>query len=346
MGLIKLPSSSINFFTKNLPGIFESGNLAEGPWNKKLSEFVKDYTSSPSALPTNSNGSGLVSLMAYYRHYHSRRNVLIQNNTMYGVKVMVAAAGCSLSGFIESELKSLMPSLKDIKNILSKLSNQDKDKMIILLSHIGGIINPDIQEIAQLCKEENIILLEDCAHSLGATLNDKHSGLYGNAGVYSLYSTKAIPAGEGGIVVSNDKQISEMIADFSIYDRFNQKLEIGNNIRISEVQALLSFAVIKECNEIIKNKTIMAKMYMEACEEKGIKYISQCEEGQSGNYYKFIIYSEKKPVKEEFLNLKTVTSPVYDYDIGVYNNVANYHACLPIWYKQSHEVVNQVINEL
>ena len=69
--------------------------------------------------------------------------------------------------------------------------------------------------------------MEDCAHSFGSTLNGKHSGLFGDAGVYSFYATKAIPVGEGGIVVTNDAKIGEMIIDFSIYDRFDQKVKNG-----------------------------------------------------------------------------------------------------------------------
>ena len=43
----------------------------------------------------------------------------------------------------------------------------------ILLSDIGGIINPDIEKISKFCKEKNIILIEDSAHSFGSTLNKK-----------------------------------------------------------------------------------------------------------------------------------------------------------------------------
>ena len=113
-----------------------------------------------------------------------------------------------------------MPSLKDVENAISTLNQSEKDKLIIVLSHIGGIINPDIEQIANLCKDENIILLEDCAHSFGATLNDKHSGLFGDAGVYSFYATKAIPCGEGGVVVTKQTEIGEMVSKYSIYDRF------------------------------------------------------------------------------------------------------------------------------
>ena len=346
MGMIKIPNKSINFFKSNLDEIFNSGNLAEGIWNTKISEFTKDLTGAKTALPTNSNGSGMVALMTIYRHYYGRTNVLIQSNTMYGVKTMVFASGCNLSGYIQCQLTSLMPSLQDVELSIKNMNQIEKEKTIIVLSHIGGIINPDIENIALLCREENIILLEDAAHSFGATLNGKHSGLFGDAGVYSFYATKAIPVGEGGIVVTNNREIGEMIKDFSIYDRFKQKLGVGNNIRISEVQALLAFSVVKEWENIVANKSLIAKKYMDACDKTSISYITQNKNGHKGNYYKFIVYSSDAPISEAFPTLTTTTSPVYDYAIGVPNSLAGYHACLPIWYGQEKDITNKVVSEL
>ena len=347
MGMIKLPHASIEYFKENLDEIFNSGNLAEGQWNKRLGDYVKDLTGSQISVATNSNGAGLVALLSIYRYYYNRNLVLIQSNTMYGVKTMVPSGGCKLAGFINCQLESLMPSIQDIKDSISNFSEGKKSKLIILLSHIGGIINPDIVEIASLCKDENIILLEDCAHSFGATINDEHSGLFGDAGVYSFYATKAIPAGEGGVLVTNNEQLGEMVSKFSIYDRFDQKLEIGNNVRISEVQALLSYSVVKEWKSIIDNKTMIANQYIEKCFELNIDHINQNRDGHKGNYYKFIVYSKRKPIAELLPNLKTKTSAVYDYCLGVPNdNITIKHACLPIWYGQSLDITEKVIKEL
>ena len=346
MGLIKLPEKSINFFKNNQDDIFNSGALAEGPWNTKLSEYVRDLIGAEDALPTNSNGAGLVALMSIYRHYYGRSNVMIQTNTMYGVKTMVNASGLKLSGYVNCCLETLMPSIQTVENAINGLTEKEKNQTIILLSHIGGIVNPDIESIASLCQEENIILLEDCAHSFGATLNNKHSGLFGNAGVYSFYATKAIPAGEGGIVVTNNSELGKMVRSYSIYDRFEQKLELGNNIRISELQALLAYSIVKEWQSIVNNKQKIADVYMKSCIQHNINYISQNENGQNGNYYKFIIYNSKEPIAKALKNLKTITSAVYDYSIGTPNHVAPYHACLPIWYGQKSDIANQVVKEI
>ena len=346
MGIIKLPEESIVHYKENIDEIFISGNLAEGSWNKTLAEYVENLTGASYALATNSNGAGMVALLTIYRHYYDRTDVLLQSNTMYGVKTMVSAGGCNPIGFIQCQVNTLMPSLHDVQDSIKSMDQQAKDKLVILLSHLGGIINPDIEEIAELCQVENIILLEDCAHSFGATLHGKHSGLFGDAGVYSFYATTAIPAGEGGLVVTNDKHIGEMVTSYSMYDNFEQKLEIGNNIRISEIQALLTYSVVKEWLNIVSNKTIIAVRYMKVCIDNGIKYIPQNVNGQIGNYYKFTLYSSNKPFTEILPGLKTITSPIYDYSIGIENKVADKHVCLPIWYGQSEEVTNQVIEEL
>ena len=69
MGMIKLPKNSINFFKDNQNKIFESGNLAEGPWNEKLSDEIKSICNVENAICVNSTGSGLVALLLIYKEY-------------------------------------------------------------------------------------------------------------------------------------------------------------------------------------------------------------------------------------------------------------------------------------
>jgi dTDP-4-amino-4,6-dideoxygalactose transaminase len=346
MGIIKLPQQSIEFFKYNLDEIFLSGNLAEGPWNKKLSQYIQELTGAKKAITTNSNGAGIVALLQLFNSLYGRDSVLLQSNTMYGVKTMIPAGNCKVAGFIDCKISTLMPGLEDVKNAIYEINDDQKKKLIVLLSHIGGIINPDIKDIAELCTEENITLIEDCAHSFGATLYDQHSGLFGDAGVYSFYSTKAIPAGEGGVIVTKNEVLGDLAFNYSIYDRFKQEMKIGFNNRISEIQALFAYSVVSEWESIIQNKGEIAKKYISACEELKISYISQNSNGHKGNYYKFVVYNPQKPILEQLYKLVTKTSPVYNYSIGVENPLATFHACLPIWYDQDPRVTDTVITEL
>ncbi len=345
MGMIKLPDQSINFFNENYLNIFESGNLAEGEWNKKVAEWSCGYTSSDYALAVNSNGAGIFTILRLMKEYRSKKKVFLQSNTMYGVKTMAASSGLEICGYIDCSLDYLMPTYEQVKEFIEHL-NRPEDS-VFLITHIGGWVNPDIEEIANICKEYGVSLIEDCAHSLGSTLSGKHTGLFGDAGVYSLYATKAIPAGEGGIVVTKDQELFEMAEKFVIYDRFDQKLDVGVNLRMSEINALLSYAVISETESIIDNKYDIANKYIKACESFGWNYIDPTIGNQRSNLYKFILLSRSENPDQDFQNIKTRTSSVYDYLLGNdESEITKRHICLPIWYGLEDSVVNKVISEL
>ena len=327
MSTIKLPKNSIEFFKNNQDEIFKTGKLAEGPWNEELSKKIKIITNVKNAIGVNSNGSGIVALLLIYKEYYGRTDVMIQSNTMYGVKTMTKTAGYNLTNVIDCRLETLMPSFDDLKKAVNNY-NKETEKLVIILSDIGGIINPDIEKIVKFCKEKNIILIEDSAHSFGSTLNKKFSGTFGNAGVYSYYSTKAIFAGEGGVVVTNDNNIGDLMRDFIAYDRFKRKMNIGCNIRLAELQALMIYSVIKEYEEII------------------IKYISQKNDLISGNYYKFTIISPRKNISELLPKVKTTTSKAYEYALGASKEIPLKHLCLPIWFNLKESVSDKVVSEL
>ena len=342
--MIQIPKRSLKKFKKNFDQIIQSGNLAEGIWNEKLNEFMMNYTNAKNCVTFSSNGSGIIAILLLLKRYRGYENIFIQSNTMYGVKTIAVTSGLNFRGFVDCDLNSLMPNINNFKDFIKNLD--DPSKSVFLLSHIGGIINPDIEEISNLCKSKGIALVEDCAHSLGSKINNKHSGNFGIAGVYSLYATKAVPAGEGGIAITNDDELADMLKRFNIYDRFDQQQDIGVNFRISEIQALFSYCVCEETENIIANKQKIAQKYMYACDRKKINYINQEKNGHRGNYYKFILTTENS-VHQDFEHITIRTSPVYDYSLGNdIENIASRHICLPIWYNLKTEIVNDVIKTI
>ena len=271
--------------------------------------------------------------------------MFLQSNTMYGVKTMAASSGLDLCGYVDCDLGYLMPTYEQVASFIDTLV--EPKECVFLLTHIGGWVNPDIQAIAKLCKEKGVALVEDCAHSLGSTLNGQHTGTFGDAGVYSLYATKTIPVGEGGIIVTKDHDLHQMLEKFVIYDRFDQELDVGVNIRMSELNALLTFAVIQETEAIIQNKYDIAHRYIQACEKYSWNYISPSLGNQRSNLYKFILLSYSDQPATEFSQVTSRTSPVYDYALGRdVQDLSKRHICLPIWYLLEDEIVSATVAEL
>jgi perosamine synthetase len=345
MGMIKIPKKSKDFFLKHVETIFDTGNLAEGEWNKKTAEWVCSYTRTPHCLPVNSNGAGLFTLLRILKQYRSKKRIFLQSNTMYGVRTIAISSGLELCGYVDCTLDYLMPTFQQVKEFISFLDKPEE--CVFLLTHIGGWVNPDIEEIVHFCQKKGVTLIEDCAHSLGATLQGKHTGLFGDAGVYSLYATKAIPVGEGGIVVTKDEELHNMAEKFIIYDRFDQVLDIGINLRMSEVNALLTYSVIQEIESIINDKVQTSKKYIEACDKFGWEYLHPTSGGQRSNLYKFILLLRDEEPEDKFEKITKRTSPVYDYHLGRdLNEITKRHICLPIWYLLDDLVVQGVVQEL
>jgi perosamine synthetase len=345
MGMIKLPQTSIDFFKENQEEIFESGNLAEGKWNSIVAEWTSDYTKSQYALAVNSNGAGMFTLLRLLKEYRGKKKIFLQSNTMYGVRTIAITSGLELCGYVDCELDYLMPIYQQVADFISSMDKPEES--VFLLTHIGGWVNPDIKKIAELCREKRVALIEDCAHSLGSLLNGKHTGLFGDAGVYSLYATKTVPVGEGGIIVTNDQELNELAQKFVIYDRFDQQLDVGVNLRMSEINALLTYSVIKETESIIANKYKISEKYQKACDQYGWEYINPSSNNQRSNLYKFILLAHGESPETEFEQIKTRTSPVYDYKLG--RDTVGYtmrHICLPIWYLLEDEIVEKVLVEL
>ena len=90
-------------------------------------------------------------------------------------------------------------------------AERHKPKAAILV-HIGGHLAFDAERIAAYCRENGIFLLEDCAHAHGADWSGRRPGAFGDAGVYSLYATKTVSTGEGGVLVSSNPELIEFAA--------------------------------------------------------------------------------------------------------------------------------------
>src|SRR3546814_16741903 len=66
----------------------------------------------------------------------------------------------------------------------------------------------DIHRIAEYCRANQIALIEDCAHAVGAEWNGVKPGAFGDAGIFSLYATKTISTGECGVAVTANPDLA------------------------------------------------------------------------------------------------------------------------------------------
>ena len=141
-----------------------------------------------------------------------------------------------------------------------------KKTKALLVVHMAGFAC-DMNEIQKICKKHKLQLIEDCAHGLGTFFNRKHVGNFGVSGCFSFYPTKHITTGEGGMIVTNKKDIYEKCKSLrnlsfskSYFYRYNHD-DIGWNYRMTNMQAALGCGQLKSINKIVKRKREIGNLY-------------------------------------------------------------------------------------
>lgn len=138
----------------------------------------------------------------------------------------------------------------------------------IIPVHVSGLI-ADMVRINELAKSHNLAVLEDAAHAWGSQYEGRGAGTLGRCGTFSFQVSKNITAGEGGILVTDDKDLADLCRSFSHcgrtegsewYDHSN----LGSNLRITEFQAALLLAQLARLEEHVARRQRNAALLDEA----------------------------------------------------------------------------------
>jgi perosamine synthetase len=248
--------------------------------------------------------------------------VLCPSNTFMATPLAAIRSGAEVQ-FVDCNREDLCMSFEDFE----RKAERHKPRAAFLV-HIGGHIAFDTQRIAEYCAAHDIFLIEDCAHAHGASWNGRTAGGYGDAGVYSLYATKTISTGEGGVLVSRRPEVVEHARQFRNYGKPTYEVP-GLNFRMSEFTAALALVQTERMPEIVQWKNDVARAELDPL------YPSRLElpEGMVSGLYKYIVFDW----------LERSTGRVYDepchrimgHDVELPNSdwVAQNHSCVPLYYR-------------
>ncbi|EDP8630015.1 DegT/DnrJ/EryC1/StrS family aminotransferase [Salmonella bongori] len=134
---------------------------------------------------------------------------------------------------------------------------------IILPVHLYGQICP-MEEIMQLAKENNLLVLEDSAQAHGASINNKKAGSWGNAAGFSFYPGKNLGAlGDAGAITTDDDELASMLRALRNYGSHKkyENLYQGVNSRLDEIQAAILNVKLKYLDKETSRRREIAQRY-------------------------------------------------------------------------------------
>lgn len=256
-----------------------SPNLTDGP---KLDEFERIFSKKVGCKYSIgvSNGTAALHLALKSMGITSGDEVILPDMTF--VATANAVILCGAKPVLADIEKSLNISPESIKKKINK-----RTKAIIPV-HFAGL-SCKMDEIMSIARKHNLIVIEDCAHSLGSEFNEKHVGTFGNAGCFSFYPTKNITTIEGGMVITNSQEISNKIKQLRNHGLTRNLIqrskntkpwiydieEPGYNYRLDEVRSSLGLSQIKRFDIITKKRVNAAKYYNKKLQnERGIEVVN------------------------------------------------------------------------
>jgi len=193
--------------------------------------------------------------------------------------------------------------------------------------HIGGHLAFESEAIADYCRQNGIFLIEDCAHAHGAHWNGSRAGTWGDAGVYSLYATKTVSTGEGGMLVSRIPQLIDFARSHRNYGKPDHRVR-GLSSRMSEFAAAIGLVQIERMDEIVEWKNTVARAHLDPLFPARV----ELPDGMVSGLYKYVVF---EPISRS--TGRVYAEPCHRLfgdptDLPNTDWVAANHWCVPLYY--------------
>lgn len=205
-----------------------------------------------------------------------------------------------------------------------------------------------IKEIAAICSEWGISLIEDAAESLGSYVGDRHTGTYGEMGTLSFNGNKVITTGGGGMLITDNVNIAKRAKHITTTSKVSHPYEfvhdeIGYNYRMPNLNAALGCAQMERLNDFLSIKADIASKWTDFFEGQKIKFACPIN-GNKANYWLNAIVFDSKLERDDFLkytNEKGVmTRPIWQ----LMSNLAMFQDCQTDGLKNSIWLQDRVVN--
>lgn len=232
--------------------VINNSAFINGKEVRAFEENYAEYCEAPYCIGVSSATDGLAIALKTFKITEGKK-VAIQANTVTADIECILMAGAT-------------PVIYDIREDYQLNFDYDKNIDAVIVVHIYGKAHPNIESIAQWCKDNNKILIEDCSHAHGATINNRKVGTFGHAAVWSFFPSKVLGCfGDGGAITMYDETCSLIARAMRDHGRFQGEKHShsidGYNCRLDGIQAAILNAKLYRFDELLILRRSAAHYY-------------------------------------------------------------------------------------
>ena len=162
-----------------------------------------------------------------------------------------------------------------------------------------------IAEIAEICADWDIALIEDIAESLGSFVGNRHTGTFGSMAALSFNGNKLITTGGGGMIITNDSELAEQAKYITTTAKVPHPYEfvhdeIGYNYRMPNLNAALGCAQMERLNEILAIKIKLANQWGEFFDQNDVRFVRAIDENKANHWLNTLVLDSREE-RDNFL---------------------------------------------
>lgn len=222
--------------------------LVHGPKATEFEQVFARFTDAPNAISVSSCTAGM-HLIYFALGYGPGDEVIVPAQTHVATAHAVELTGAR-PVFVDAE-----PEIGNIDISRIEAAITPRTRAIAVVHYLG--VPVDMPAVVAIARRHNLFVLEDCALSPGAKIDDIHTGLYGDAGVFSFYPVKHITTAEGGMIILRDGALAAQLKlkrAFGVDRTHGERkipgvydtIALGFNYRMSEIHAAIGIEQVKK----------------------------------------------------------------------------------------------------
>jgi dTDP-4-amino-4,6-dideoxygalactose transaminase len=196
--------------------VIASGNYVSGPFLEQFEASLASYLGVSGAVGVGNGTDALILSMLAAGVKPGDVVLTVANAGSYST-IAAKAIGAELV-FCDVSQENLQMSLATFEQTLAVCAENRINPRAVVITHLFGLLNPEITELTNLARIKGIAVIEDCAQAIGARSARGKAGSFGDVAAFSFYPTKNLGAlGDGGAVVSNNPNLLEKVRGLREY---------------------------------------------------------------------------------------------------------------------------------
>lgn len=216
--------------------------------------------------------------------------------------------------FVDVSEETWQMSLNDLSNTIKACQLANIKPKVLVITHLFGQLNSEISELVRFAHDHGLLVIEDCAQALGATLQGAKAGTFADLATFSFYPTKNLGGiGDGGALAGNSKEFKEkvlMLRQYGWSEKYSITIPNGRNSRLDEIQAAVLRIKLRQLDIWNSKRRELFKKYITAANNR-VKFFGSATESYIAHLVPIVVSGLSQQATMQFFSDRKIDTGIH-----------------------------------